>query len=82
MVSMPEVSSHIDGRNHLIEMLDEVRRQSELVAVNRARFVVLAQRYGLPPNEIAEYVGMSARAVKKLIRRATGTPGIEFGESA
>ena len=82
MLSVLGDTSHGQARTHLIEMLDEVRRQQELLNVNRARYLALARRYGMSHAEIGETVGMSASGVKKAIGRAAGTPGIGFGEGA
>lgn len=62
------------SRDHLVQMLDEVRRQQELVTVNRSRYLVLADRYGMSVAEIAELVNMSASGVRKAIRRAQSDP--------
>ncbi|WP_446226257.1 ECF-type sigma factor [Nocardia sp. IBHARD005] len=82
MLSVLGDTSHDQAQTHLVAMLDEVRRQQELLNVNRARYLALARQYGMTNAEIGEVVGMSASGVKKAIGRAAGTPGIEFGECA
>lgn len=66
-----------EARTHLVQMLDEVRRRQDQLTVNRARYLVLARRYGMTHAEIGEAVGMSASGVKKAIGRAERSPGTE-----
>lgn len=77
MLSADVLTSHTDVRIYASEMLDAVRTQEQSVAVAKARFMALARTHGLTYAEIGEHLDMSSRAVKRAIRRAAGTPGME-----
>lgn len=77
MLSADVLTSHTDVRIYASEMLDAVRTQEQSVAVAKARFMALARTHGLTYAEIGEHLDMSPRAVKRAIRRAAGTPGME-----
>lgn len=76
---MPSPVSQDDARNYLVEMLDALRRQEEALHVNKPRYMLLARRYGFKHAEIAELLGMTPSGVRQAVRRAKGTPGMEFG---
>lgn len=64
-----------ESRDYLVEMLDSIRRQEQAVALNKCRYLVLAERYGMRVTDIAEAVGMSASGVRRAVRLAKATPG-------
>ncbi|MEV6432879.1 sigma-70 region 4 domain-containing protein [Nocardia sp. NPDC051463] len=66
------------AQRYVVEMLDELRRQTELIQCNKPRYMLLARKYGLSHAEIAAVLGMSEGAVRQAVRRAKGTPGMEF----
>ena len=68
------------AQRYVIEMLDSLRRQTEHLKYNRPRYMLLARKYGLSHAEIAAVLGMSEDAVRQAVRRAKGTPGMEFPE--
>lgn len=77
MLSADVLTSHTDVRIYASEMLDSIRTQEQSLAVTKARFMALAHHHGLSFAEIGEHLDMSGRAVKRAIRRAAGTPGME-----
>lgn len=78
MLSTAGFSSHINDQDHIGSMLDEIRSQEQSIAISKARYIELAHRYGLTYATIGEHLDMTPRAVKRAIRRAAGTPGMEF----
>lgn len=68
------------AQRYVIQMLDDLRRQTEQIQYNRPRYMLLARKYGLSHAEIAALLDMSEGAVRQAVRRAKGTPGMEFAE--
>ncbi|MBF6133490.1 sigma-70 region 4 domain-containing protein [Nocardia otitidiscaviarum] len=71
----PEGISRDEAHSYVVALLDAVRKAEQVCALNKLRYMRLAQRYDMPAAEIAEYLGMSESGVRHALTRADASPG-------